>query len=76
MLAIEGLLRGLWVGLLAAVAWAVISRLTGWSWMQPLNMWVFAVVMLVAGLVKIVNERSKSQMEPTSGRGTLPAGRM
>ena len=61
MLAIDGFLRGLWVGLLAAVAWAVISGLTGWSWMQPLNMWVFAVVMLVAGLARIVNERGKSR---------------
>ena len=59
MLAIDGFLRGLWVGLLAAVVWAVISGLTGWSWMQPLNMWVFAIVMVVAGLAKIVHESSK-----------------
>ncbi len=61
MLAIDGFLRGLWVGLVVAVAWAVVAGVTGWGWMEPLNMWVFAVTMLVAGLAKIVNERRKSE---------------
>ena len=53
MLAIEGALRGLWVGFLVLGAWVIVGQLTGWSWMQPLNLLVCLVSGLVAGLLKV-----------------------
>ena len=53
MLAIDGFLRGLWVGVLAALAWWAVAALTGWDWMPPLTQWVFLLTMIVAALEKI-----------------------
>lgn len=59
MLAIDGFLRGLWVGILAVLVWAVLSGLTGWEWMLPQTQWVFLLAMLISGMAKIVNESSR-----------------
>ena len=55
MLMLEGFLQGLWVGVLAAVVWAVLSGLTGWNWMTPFNMWVFVGAGLIGILVKAID---------------------
>ena len=53
MLAIDGFLRGMWVGILAVLVWVVVSTITGWQWMPPLTLPVFLVVGLLAALVKV-----------------------
>lgn len=53
MLAIEGTLRGLWVGFLALAVWVLVGQLTGWSWMPPLNLPVALVSALVAALLRV-----------------------
>ena len=55
MLMLEGFLQGLWVGIVAAVVWAVVSGLTGWSWMAPFNMWVLVGAGLIGILVKVID---------------------
>ena len=62
MLAIDGFLRGLWVGAIVAAVWAVVAVLTGSDWMRPLAIWVFLAVGLIAAVVKIIN---------ASGEGVL-----
>ena len=59
MLAIDGFLRGLWVGILVVLVWGVLSGLTGWEWMLPQTQWVFLLAMIIAGMAKIVHESSK-----------------
>ena len=61
MLAIDGFLRGLWVGILVVLVWGILSGLTGWEWMLPQTQWVFLLAMLIAGMAKIVHESSKRQ---------------
>ena len=53
MLAIDGFLRGLWVGVLVALLWWVFAALTGCDWMRPLTQWVFLLTMIVVALEKI-----------------------
>lgn len=53
MLAIEGALRGIWVGFLALGIWVIVSEVTGWGWMPPLNLPVALVTALVASLAKV-----------------------
>ena len=50
---------GLWVGILAVLAWGVLFGVTGWGWMLPQTQWVFLLTMLVAGLGKIVPNSGK-----------------
>lgn len=59
MLAINGFLRGLWVGILSVLVWGVLSGITGWGWMLPQTQWVFLLAMLVSGLAKIVRDSGK-----------------
>lgn len=61
MLAIDGFLRGLWVGILAVLVWGVLSGITGWEWMLPQTQWVFLLSMVVAGLAKIVQESGRDR---------------
>lgn len=61
MLAIDGFLRGLWVGVLAVLVWGALSGITGWEWMLPQTQWVFLLTMIVAGLAKIVRESGKTR---------------
>lgn len=56
MLAINGFLRGLWVGILAMAIWALVAGFTGWDWMRPLGIWVFLVVGLIATVGKVIND--------------------
>lgn len=56
MIMLNGFLRGMWVGALALVAWAIVSGLTGWDWMPPLNIWVFAVASLLATWAKVISD--------------------
>lgn len=56
MIMLNGFLRGMWVGALAMVAWAIVSGLTGWDWMPPLNIWVFAVAGLLAAWTKVIRD--------------------
>ncbi len=56
MLAIDGFLRGLWVGILATAVWAIVAGFTGWDWMRPLGIWVFLVVGLIAAVGKVIND--------------------
>lgn len=56
MLAINAYLRGLWVGILAMAIWAIVAGFTGWGWMQPLGVWVFLVVGLIAAFIKLIND--------------------
>ena len=53
MLAIEGALRGIWVGFLVMGIWFIAGELTGWDWMPPLNLPVALVAALVAVTMKI-----------------------
>jgi hypothetical protein len=53
MLAIDGALRGLWVGFLVLAVWVVVGQITGWSWMAPLNLPIALVSALVAALLKV-----------------------
>lgn len=55
MLAIDGFLRGLWVGAIVAAVWAVVAVLTGSDWMRPLAIWVFLAVGIIAAVIKIIN---------------------
>ncbi len=59
MLAIDGFLRGLWVGILAVLVWGILSGITEWEWMLPQTQWVFLLAMVVAGLAKIVRDSGK-----------------
>ena len=61
MLAINGFLRGLWVGILAVLIWGALSGITGWGWMLPQTQWVFLLAMVVAGLAKIVRDSGKTR---------------
>ena len=65
MLAIDGFLRGLWVGLLAMVLWAVVAGviegLTGWSGMAPFSIWVFVGVGLIAAWWKVIKDSNRSK---------------
>ena len=56
MIMLNGFLRGMWVGLLAVLAWAIVSGLTGWDWMPPLNLWVFAAAGLIATWAKVISD--------------------
>lgn len=56
MIMLNGFLRGMRVGALAMVAWAIVSGLTGWDWMPPLNIWVFAVAGLLATWAKFISD--------------------
>ena len=56
MLAINGFLRGLWVGILATAVWALVAGVTGWDWMRPLGIWVLLVTALIAALIKLIND--------------------
>ena len=62
MLAIEGALRGLWVGFLILGVWVIVGQLTGWSWMQPLNLPVCLVTGLIAGLAKVVKDSNRGNI--------------
>ncbi len=62
MLAIEGALRGLWVGFLVLGVWVIVGQLTGWSWMQPLNLLVCLVTGLIAGLAKVVKDSNRGNI--------------
>ena len=56
MIMLNGFLRGMWVGALAVVVWAIVSGLTGWDWMPPPNLWVFAVAGLIAAWAKVISD--------------------
>lgn len=56
MIMLNGFLRGMWVGFLAVLAWAAVSGVTGWEWMPPLNLWVFAVAGLSAAWAKVISD--------------------
>ena len=53
MLAIEGALRGIWVGFLVLGIWFIAGELTGWDWMPPLRLPVALVAALVASLDRV-----------------------
>ena len=57
MLAIDGFLRGLWVGILALFVWMAISELVGWEWMSTVNWPVFLLFGITAGLDKIARQQ-------------------
>ena len=61
MLAIDGFLRGLWVGILATAIWALVAGFTGWAWMRPWGVWVFLVVGLIAAFIKLVNDSPRER---------------
>lgn len=65
MLAINGFLRGLWVGILVAAVWAIVAGFTGWDWMRPLCIWVFWAVGLIATVGKVVNDSGGKVRPPT-----------
>ena len=62
MLAIEGALRGLWVGFLALGVWVIVGQITGWDWMPPLNLPVCLVTGLIAGLTKVVKDSNQENV--------------
>ena len=64
MLAIEGALRGLWVGFLVLGVWVIVGQITGWGWMPPLNL----PVCLVAGLVAALTKVAKHLPQPDDDR--------
>ena len=66
MLAINGFLRGLWVGILATLVWALVAGFTGWDWMQPLGIWVFLGVGLIAALIKLINDSPRERRRRSS----------
>ena len=53
MLAIDGFLRGLWIGVLFMGVWVLVSEFTGWGWMMPLSLPLTFVVMVIAAAAKI-----------------------
>ena len=72
MIMLNGFLRGMWVGALALVAWAVVSGLTGWDWMPPLNIWVFGVASLLATWAKVISDLRRPPRRKLSA--TAPGG--
>ncbi len=62
MLAIDGALRGLWVGFLVLGVWVIVGQLTGWSWMPSLNLPVCLVTGLIAGLAKVFKDSNRGNI--------------
>ena len=63
MIMLNGFLRGLWVGLLAAAVWAfaggVIAGLTGWEGITANSaVWVFVIVGIIATWAKVIKDSS------------------
>ena len=71
MIMLNGFLRGMWVGAVAVIAWAIVSGLTGWDWMLPLNIWVFAVAGLIAAWAKVISD---SRRHPRRKLNALASG--
>ena len=65
MIMLDGFLRGLWVGFLAAALWAVaggiIAGLTGWEGMAPFSIWVFVGIGLIAAWTKVIRDSSRGK---------------